>query len=251
MARKKTIFYQTIEYIGPPPRLQKRRNRVGGWVIVLIATSIGVWIGKPLIPSVRATQQTASLKQATLVTAALEKSSQPGSQLALAALDYTSRDVTLDSSYYKIAFPMGDIAADKGMASDLIVRSLRQLGTDPQALVHEDMKAHFNRYPQLWNAAGPDPHIDHRRVANLQRFFERKGEVLKPSRNPEDYAPGDIVVWSLASAEKHIGIIVPGPGANSHEPWVVHHLDEKPKWENVLFDFSIEGHYRYAGPKPN
>jgi len=100
----------------------------------------------------------------------------------------------------------------------------------------------------LWNAAGPDPHIDHRRVANLQRFFERNGEVLKPSRNPRDYAPGDIVVWSLASAEKHIGIIVPGPGANSHEPWVVHHLDEKPKWENVLFDFSIEGHYRFAGP---
>lgn len=251
MARKKTIFYQTIEYIGPPPQLQKRRNRVGGWVIVLIAASIGVWIGKPLIPSVRATQQTASLAQVSVVTAALEKSGRSGSQLAMAALEYTSRDITLDSSYYKIAFPMGDIAADKGMASDLIVRSLRELGVDLQALVNEDMKAHFNRYPQLWNAAGPDAHIDHRRVANLQRFFERKGEALKPSRDPADYAPGDIVVWSLASAEKHIGIIVPGPGNNSHEPWVVHHLDDKPKWENVLFDFSIEGHYRYSAEKTN
>ena len=251
MARKKTIFYQTIEYIGPPPRLQKRRNRLGGWVIVLIATSIGVWIGRPLIPSVRATQQTASLKQATLITAELEKSQRPGSQLAAAALDYAGSDVRMDSSYYKITFPMGDIASDKGMASDLVVRSMRQQGIDLQALVHEDMDAHFNRYPQLWNAAGPDPHIDHRRVANLQRFFERKGETLKPSRNPADYEPGDIVVWSLASAEKHIGIIVPGPGKNSNEPWVVHHLDDKPKWENVLFDFSIEGHYRFDGSKAN
>jgi uncharacterized protein YijF (DUF1287 family) len=144
---------------------------------------------------------------------------------------------------------MGDVADDKGMASDLVVRCFRGIGIDLQALVHDDMKAHFNRYPQLWNAAGPDAHIDHRRVANLQRFFERNGESLKPSRHAMDYAPGDIVVWSLASAEKHIGIVVPGPEGSTHQPWVVHHLDDKVRWENVLFDFRIEGHYRYHGKK--
>jgi hypothetical protein len=249
MARKKTIFYETIEYIGPRPQLQKRRNRVGGWVIVSIAAVMGFWFGRPLIPSLRATQQSASVEQVGEAVSHLEKSSLPGAQLAASALEYSKRDIAYDPSYYKIGFPMGDVADDKGMASDLVVRCFRGIGIDLQAQVHDDMKAHFNRYPQLWNAAGPDTHIDHRRVANLQRFFERNGESLKPSRHAMDYVPGDIVVWSLASAEKHIGIVVPGPEGSTHQPWVAHHLDDKVRWENVLFDFRIEGHYRYHGKK--
>lgn len=249
MARKRTIFYETIEYIGPRPQVKKRRSAFGGWVIVSISALIAFWFGKPLVPSLRATQQSASIEQAELVVSSLKKNGAPGSQLAAAALEYSQRNVRLDSSYYKIPFPMGDISPEKGTASDLVIRCMRELGNDLQAKVNEDMRAHFNRYPQLWNAAGPDPHIDHRRVPNLQRFFERNGETLKISGDAADYSSGDIVVWSLANAEKHIGIVVPGPRDRPDERWVVHHLDEKVKWENVLFDFKIEGHYRYHGPK--
>jgi uncharacterized protein YijF (DUF1287 family) len=249
MARKKTIFYETIEYIGPRPQLQKRRNRIGAWVIVSIAAVMGFWVGRPLIPSLRATQQSASVEEVGEAVSALEKSSLPGASLAAAALEYSKRDIAYDSSYYRIGFPMGDVAEDKGMAADVIVRSFRETGIDLQVELNNDIKAHFNRYPQLWNAAGADAHIDHRRVANLQRFFERNGEVLKASRHAMDYQPGDIVVWSLASAEKHIGIVVPGPDERAHEPWVIHHLDDEVRWENVLFDFRIEGHYRYQGNK--
>ena len=133
MARKKTIFYETIEYIGPRPQLQKRRNRVGGWVIVSIAVVMGFWFGRPLIPSLRATQQSASVEQVGEAVSHLEKSSLPGAQLAASALEYSKRDIAYDPSYYKIGFPMGDVADDKGMASDLVVRCFRGIGIDLQA----------------------------------------------------------------------------------------------------------------------
>ena len=113
------------------------------------------------------------------------------------------------------------------------------------------MAANFRLYPQLWGALAPDTNIDHRRVANLQRFFERKGQTLTPSREPVDYRPGDIVVWSLANAESHIGIVVPGPGNRASEAWVVHNQGTGVKWENVLFDYQIAAHYRYPSPEGN
>ena len=119
------------------------------------------------------------------------------------------------------------------------------MNLDLQVLVHEDMAANFRLYPQLWGAAGPDTNIDHRRVANLQRFFERKGRTLSPSRHAADYQPGDIVVWSLANAEAHVGIIVPGPADHADEPWVVHNMGIGVKWENILFDYSIQRHFRF------
>jgi uncharacterized protein YijF (DUF1287 family) len=107
------------------------------------------------------------------------------------------------------------------------------------------MAGNFRLYPQLWSAAGPDTNIDHRRVANLQRFFERKGDALAASRESADYLPGDIVIWTLANADKHIGIIVPGPGTHVGEPWVVHNIGTGVKWENTLFDYKIEAHFRF------
>ena len=62
----------------------------------------------------------------------------------------------------------------------------------------------------------------------------------------EDYLPGDIVIWSLANAESHIGIIVPSPGNRKGEVWVIHHLGTAGvKWENCLFDYSIQRHFRF------
>ena len=43
-----------------------------------------------------------------------------------------------------------------------------------------------------------------------------------------------------------VGIVVPGPIHRGGGPWVVHHLGSSTvKWENVLFDFKIEAHFRY------
>jgi uncharacterized protein YijF (DUF1287 family) len=239
-------FYNTIEYIGPRPQKAKKRNNVfGGWVIIAIALGMGCWFGRPLIPFFN--QADASIEQADALISSLKTSRQFGDRLAAAALAHAGDVVQYDRSYYKIAYPNGDVPASKGVAADVVVRAFRGMDIDLQVLVHEDMAENFRNYPQLWNASKPDTNIDHRRVENLQRFFERKGETISVSNTAADYKPGDVVVWSLpnANAESHIGIIVPGPGEHSGEAWVVHNMGAGVKWENVLFYYDIQGHFRF------
>lgn len=215
-------------------------------MIIVIAVGMGVYFGKPLVPFLKASNTEASMEQADQLISSLKASGNFGSGLAAAALAHCGEEVTFDRDYYKIGYPGGDIPSNKGMAADVLVRCYRQMGVDLQVLVHEDMTENFRVYPQLWDAAGPDTNIDHRRVPNLQRFFERKGETLNPSRNAAEYKPGDIVVWSLANAETHIGIVVPGPGDHAGEPWVVHNMGSGVKWENVLFDYPRQRHFRFS-----
>ena len=245
MPRSRSGFYSTIEYIGPRPQKPKRRNFFGGWVIIAIAVGMGFWFGKPLVPFLKAAQVGASEEQAHLLISNLKETKSFGNQLAAAALAHSGDAVSYDPAYYRIAYPNGDVPSNKGVAADVLVRCFRSMGLDLQELVHVDMAGHFRLYPQLWGAAGPDTNIDHRRVANLQRFFERHGETIETTRNTADYRPGDIVVWSLANAETHIGIVVPGPGDRGGEAWVVHNMGTGVKWENVLFDYPIQRHFRY------
>jgi len=257
----------TIEYIGPRPQAkkpQRRPNFLGGWVVLLIAAGAAWFFGKPLVPLLRAQQAVASVESADVLI--LELSSKSfGDRLASAALQRTKVASIYDTAYYDIPYPNGDVpnspeGKPKGKAEDLLVRSYRYLGIDLQVLVHEDMTKNFSAYPQLWSSRAPDPNIDHRRIQNLQRFFKHNGaEILTPpkagtnalatvSRSPADYKPGDIVVWMLSQGELHTGIIVPGPGGRRDEAWVVHDNGSGPRWENVLTDFQIQGHYRYTGP---
>jgi uncharacterized protein YijF (DUF1287 family) len=249
MARQRSGFYHTIEYIGPRPEKPKRRNFFGGWVIIVIAVGVSFWFVNPLMPSLKANQVKASSEQAEVLIAALGESKVFGEALAAAALGHSGEEVTYDPAYYQIGYPDGDVPPGKGVAADVLVRCFRKLGLDLQVLVHEDMAENFRLYPQLWDASGPDTNIDHRRVENLQVFFERNCETLSVTRRAADYLPGDIVVWSLANAEMHIGIVVPGPGERSGEPWVVHNMGAGVKWENVIFDYSVHRHFRFPASK--
>jgi len=185
----------------------------------------------------------------------LEVSSDPGPRLAAAALKQTTSGVTYDPSYYKISYPGGDIPFGKGKAEDVIIRAYRDLGIDLQREVHEDMTADFSAYSGLLETPAPDANNDHRRAVNLQTFFDRHAHKLDNKRVGSEYKPGDVVVWSRPDATaanasqiaRHIGIVVPAPNGNPNEPWVVDHLDTTVKWENVLFSYSILGHYRYSG----
>jgi len=250
MPKRKSGFHDTIEYIGPRPQKPKRPNFFGGWVILVIAGGMAFWFGKPLVPFLRAAQAGATPAQAEVLVEMLRTSSAFGERLAAAALLHSMEDVTYDPAYYMIDYPGGDVPANKGVAADVIVRTFRQLDIDLQREVHEDMAKNFRVYPQLWNAPGPDTNIDHRRVPNLQRYFMRHGETLGTSRSPDEYQPGDIVVWAIANAETHIGIVVPGPGDRASEPWIVHNMGAGVAWENALFDFQILGHYRYPKSEP-
>ena len=245
MARQRSAFYDTIEYIGPRPQKPKRPNIFGGWVILVIAAGIGCWFARPLVPFLKAAQAGTSIQDANVVISTLESSKNTGDRLAAAALTRTGAPVSYDAAYYKIDYPNGDIPANKGKAEDLIVRCYRQLGIDLQEQVHNDMEANFRLYPQLWQASGTDSNIDHRRALNLQRFFSRNGEDIPVSKEATNYKPGDIVTWALSGGDTHIGIVVPGPIGRDKHPWIVHNLNSGVKWENALFDHQIIGHYRY------
>ena len=168
-----------------------------------------------------------------------------GQQLSAAAIDLTKQQVKYDPSYFKIRYPLGDVPPDKGVCTDVVIRAYRKLNVDLQELVHLDMVTNFKDYPKLWNLKSPDTNIDHRRVPNLMTFFSRKGTVLPITSNPKEYLPGDIVCWNLGGKITHIGLIVNIRSANGNRPMIVHNIGQGQVIEDMLFDNTIIGHFRY------
>lgn len=166
-------------------------------------------------------------------------------QLSDATITLTNQQVVYDGSYFAIAYPNGDIPKGKGVCTDVIIRAYRILGIDLQNEVHEDMMAHFEKYPKNWGLKGTDKNIDHRRVPNLMVFFSRKGEVKTISNNEIDYLPGDIVAWRLSNGLTHIGLIIDRKSEDGRRNLIVHNIGAGQVAEDVLFDFKIIGHYRY------
>ncbi len=70
-------------------------------------------------------------------------------KLSIAAIELTKDKVTYDPSYVSLKYPNGDVAKDKGVCTDVIIRAYRKLGIDLQKEVHEDLKANFSKYPNL------------------------------------------------------------------------------------------------------
>jgi len=166
-------------------------------------------------------------------------------RLADTALTLTKQVVSYDPSYFKLAYPNGDVPADKGVCTDVIIRAYRKLGVDLQKEVHEDMKLSFVKYPRHWGLSKPDKNIDHRRVPNLMTFFTRHGITLKISKNPADYLPGDLVCWDLGGGVTHIGVVVKMKASGNLRHLIVHNIGRGQVMEDCLFSYRIIGHYRY------
>lgn len=165
--------------------------------------------------------------------------------LSDAALSLTKDKVIYDPSYFALDYPNGDVPADKGVCTDVVIRAYRKLDIDLQKEVHEDMKANFSLYPKNWGLKSTDKNIDHRRVPNLMKFFERFGTVKTISQNANDYLPGDIVCWDLGRGLTHIGIVVNKKSNDGLRHLIVHNIGSGQVLEDMLFDFKIIGHYTY------
>ncbi|PIZ32863.1 MAG: DUF1287 domain-containing protein [Alphaproteobacteria bacterium CG_4_10_14_0_8_um_filter_37_21] len=164
------------------------------------------------------------------------------------AMASTQMAIEYDPGYFKIKYPLGDVPKNKGVCTDVVIRSYRAIGIDLQELVHKDMQANFHLYPKIWGLKSTDTNIDHRRVPNLQVFFKRFGTSLPITCNPKNFQPGDIVAWDIGDNRfiSHIGIVVNTYAPNSKIPMVVHNIGAGPQCENVLFGYKIIGHYRYG-----
>lgn len=150
-----------------------------------------------------------------------------------------------DPSYVNIDYPLGDVPMDRGVCTDVVIRALRAVEVDLQVLIHRDMKRHFSKYPSKWGLSRPDPNIDHRRVPNIRRYFERTGKALSVTDDGSDYLPGDMVSWKIPGNLDHIGIVVDVPVRGTDRYAVVHNIGRGAEIEDVLFTFEITGHYRY------
>ena len=166
-------------------------------------------------------------------------------KLSNAAIELTKDKVVYDPRYYTIPYPNGDVPANKGVCTDVIIRAYRKLGIDLQKKIHEDMKANFSKYPKKWGMKSTDKNIDHRRVPNQATFFSRFGSVKKISDKAEDYIVGDIVTWDLGGGITHIGIVTDRMSADKKRPLIVHNIGQGQVLQDCLFSYKVTGHYTY------
>jgi len=176
---------------------------------------------------------------------ALPATAQMVPDLIAAARAQVGVTVLYDPSYQSLGFPGGDVAPDRGVCTDVVIRALRSgWGIDLQLAVHHDMQAHFAAYPAWWGLSRTDRNIDHRRVPNLQTLFTRAGAAQAVSARAEDYLPGDVVTWLLPGDLAHIGIVSDQRSSDGLRPLVLHNIGAGAQEEDRLFDFPITGHYR-------
>ena len=164
-----------------------------------------------------------------------------------AALSIVNPKIRYVASYVKLDYPGGDVPANTGVCSDVVIRTYRELGIDLQKEVHEDMLQNFHLYPNKWGLTKPDPNIDHRRVPNLMVYFSRFGKELPITKNPQDYSPGDIIVWDLSGrGTTHIGIITDVVGKSGAYA-IVHNIGRGQELQDCFYMYSgrIIGHYSY------
>lgn len=162
------------------------------------------------------------------------------------AFEQTRVTVNYSQDYFAIPYPNGDVPANTGACTDVVIRAFRNAGVDLQKEVHEDMLANFRLYPEKWGLSKTDTNIDHRRVPNLQTFFKRRGVSLPVSTHSEDYRPGDIVSWDLdGKGMTHIGVVSNRKSPSSGRYLIIHNIGSGTRLEDRLFDWKITGHYRY------
>lgn len=167
-------------------------------------------------------------------------------KLADSAFVLTKQFVIYDPQYFQIKYPNGDVPSGKGVCTDVVIRAYRKLGIDLQKEVHEDMKLNFSKYPKIWGLTKTDRNIDHRRVPNLMKYFERFGSVKTISKIGKDYTPGDIVCWNLGGAVTHIGIVSKLKSKDGLRYLVIHNIGAGQVLEDCLFSYKIIGHYQYG-----
>ncbi|WP_394759012.1 DUF1287 domain-containing protein [Flavobacterium sp.] len=169
-------------------------------------------------------------------------------QLSDAAISIIDKNIDYDPSYFAIKYPNGDIPKNKGVCTDVVIRSYRKLNIDLQKEVHIDLKTNFSKYPNLkkWGLTKPDTNIDHRRVPNLEIFFSRKGQKLKITNNSDDYKVGEIVTWLINNKLPHIGIITNKKSLDGKRPMIVHNVGNGQVLQDCLFSYEIVGHYKYG-----
>ena len=166
-------------------------------------------------------------------------------RLATAARKQIGVTRSYNAAYVRLDYPMGDVDRATGVCTDVVIRAYRDaFEVDLQKLVHEDMKAAFADYPAIWGLTRPDRNIDHRRVPNLERFFERSGGALPLPATLDGWKPGDLYTMRLGGRLPHIGIVSDRLTEAGH-PYVIHNIGGGTQEEDILGLFDDERRFRF------
>ena len=166
-------------------------------------------------------------------------------KISNAAISIIDSNIIYKGGYKQISYPNGDVDPSTGVCTDVVIRSLRKLGLDLQKEIYEDMSENFHLYPKNWGLTKPDKNIDHRRVYNQMKYFERKDMSIPITDSPEDYLSGDIVAYDLGGGLTHIGIVIDRVSLDGKRNLIVHNIGGGQVAEDILFDYQIIGHYRF------
>jgi uncharacterized protein YijF (DUF1287 family) len=149
------------------------------------------------------------------------------------------------------SYPMGDVPSNRGACTDVVVRSLRQIGIDLQELVHEDVVRDTHGY----GLGFIDSNIDHRRVSTMFTFFTRNAMSLTTDvRDKSAWRAGDVVFvawqWVRGAAPEHVAIISDRMGPRGL-PLVIENGGPKAVEQDSLGHGKVVGHFRaIQKPKP-
>lgn len=150
-----------------------------------------------------------------------------------------------DSGYSRIVYPGGDIDRQRGVCTDVVIRAYRDaFGLDLQKSVHEDMARAFAAYPRRWGLSRPDANIDHRRVPNLETFWQRARARLPLPAGGEGWWPGDVFTSLVNGNLPHTGIVSDRAGPLGG-PMVVHNIGGGTREESLSSVGRLTGRYRW------
>lgn len=169
----------------------------------------------------------------------------PAGGLPEAAREQIGVTTRYDPAYVRLDYPNGDVPADRGVCTDVVIRAFRRAhAMDLQKLVHEDMKANFGLYPKIWGLKKTDRNIDHRRVPNLRVWFTRRGWSRPVKTDAAGYLPGDIVTCTVPPNLPHVMIVSDRRTDDGARPLVIHNIGAGTREEDRLFAFPLTGHFR-------
>lgn len=196
----------------------------------VIAGGLALWLAACGQSPAKATPRQASARAKVLIEAAR---AQVGVTLAY------------DPAYSALAYPGGDVPRARGVCTDVVIRAYRDaFGIDLQSEVHGDMVRSFAAYPRRWGLSRPDRNIDHRRVPNLERFWERSSARLALPGEAGGWQPGDIFSSLVAGNLPHTGIVSdqlsPGGG-----PMVIHNIGGGAREEELSAAQRMVGRFRW------
>ena len=158
---------------------------------------------------------------------------------------------TYDGSWMQTSgYPMGDVPESRGACTDVVVRSLREIGVDLQELVHEDIIRDMSAY----GVTAADSHIDHRRLSTMFTFMTRNAMPLSLDvHDRKAWRPGDIVfvAWSFkkGAPAEHVGVISDHIGPRGM-PMVIENGGPHAVESDSLGKGKIVGHFRALRAKP-